>query len=188
MGSDRPVVVYDACVLYPFHLRNLLVELAVHDLVAARWTDEIHDEWIRNLAERRGISLVRLRETCDLMKAVLPDADVRDWERHKVPGALPDPKDDHVLAAAIAAGASVILTWNVRHFPAPGLALLDITALDPDSFLSRLHDQHPEAVIAALNDARANLRRSETTVEEYLQALDHQGLTTFVSKIRASLN
>jgi len=41
MASDPPVVVYDACVLYPFHLRNLLIQLAVDGLVAARWTDAI---------------------------------------------------------------------------------------------------------------------------------------------------
>ena len=32
MVSDPPVVVYDACVLYPFHLRNLLIQLAVREL------------------------------------------------------------------------------------------------------------------------------------------------------------
>jgi len=98
MASDPPVVVYDACVLYPFHLRNLLIELAIHDLVAARWTDAIHDEWIRNLAATRGIPHARLVTTRDLMKAVLPDADIRDWERHEDGLTLPDANDRHVLA------------------------------------------------------------------------------------------
>jgi len=47
MAYDPPIVVYDANVLYPFHLRNLLIQCAVDRLVAARWTDEIHEEWIR---------------------------------------------------------------------------------------------------------------------------------------------
>jgi hypothetical protein len=42
MAYDPPVVVYDANVLYQFHLQNLLVQCAVDRLVAARWTDEIH--------------------------------------------------------------------------------------------------------------------------------------------------
>jgi hypothetical protein len=46
MAFEPPIAVYDACVLYPFHLRNLLVQCAVDRLVDARWTDEIHDEWI----------------------------------------------------------------------------------------------------------------------------------------------
>jgi predicted nucleic acid-binding protein len=186
MGSDPPVVVYDACVLYPFHLRNLLIELAIHDLVAARWTDAIHDEWIRNLAATRGIPHARLVTTRDLMKAVLPDADIRGWERHEGGLALPDPNDRHVLAAAIAARASMILTWNVRHFPASLLAMHHVNALDPDSFLADLHDRDPETVAAVLDAARANLRRSEPAFEDYLQALEKQGLATFISKIRAS--
>jgi len=45
-SADPPIVVYDACVLFPFHLRNVLVQCAVDRLVHARWTDDIHDEWI----------------------------------------------------------------------------------------------------------------------------------------------
>jgi hypothetical protein len=99
MGSDPPIVVYDACVLYPFHLRNLLIELAVHDLVATRWTDAIHDECMRNLVKTRGIEHARLTKTRDLMKSVLPDADVVDWERHESDLMLPHTNDRHVLAA-----------------------------------------------------------------------------------------
>lgn len=50
MASKPPVAVYDACVLYPFHLRNVLIQCAFNGLVAARWTDAIHAEWIRNVA------------------------------------------------------------------------------------------------------------------------------------------
>jgi len=49
----RFVVIYDACVLYPAPLRDFLVRLATKGLFAARWTDEIHNEWIRNLLQRR---------------------------------------------------------------------------------------------------------------------------------------
>lgn len=45
-------VVYDACVLYPNTLRDLLMELAVRDLYRAKWTEDIHDEWIRNLTKK----------------------------------------------------------------------------------------------------------------------------------------
>jgi hypothetical protein len=70
-GSDPPVVVYDACVLYPFHLRNLLIELAVHDVVAARWTDAIHDEWVCNLVATRGIPCGDDRRLVDAARANL---------------------------------------------------------------------------------------------------------------------
>jgi predicted nucleic acid-binding protein len=186
MAFDPPVVVYDACVLYPFHLRNLLIQLAVDGVVVARWTDAIHDEWIRNLAEASGISPTRLIVTRDLMKAVLPEADIRDYEGHEDALALPDPNDRHVLAAAIAARASAILTWNLRHFPASEMAKHNIVARDPDSFLAELCNEAPETIAAVVDAARANLLRSEPTAEEYLQALRNQGLGTFVSMIRAT--
>jgi hypothetical protein len=45
--------VYDACVLYPAPLRDLLMELALTDLFRARWSEEIHKEWIRNVLKNR---------------------------------------------------------------------------------------------------------------------------------------
>lgn len=45
--------VYDACVLYPAPLRDLLMHLALSDLFRAKWTNEIHDEWIRNVLKDR---------------------------------------------------------------------------------------------------------------------------------------
>lgn len=103
MTSKPPVAVYDACVLYPFHLRNVLIQCAVDGLVAARWTDEIHAEWIRNLAANTPtLTVERLKATRDLMKDVLPEADVAGYEALIAGLTLPDPNDRHVLAAAIA--------------------------------------------------------------------------------------
>jgi len=48
-AESLPIVLYDANLLYPFHLRNLFVQLGVHHVVAPRWTDAIHDEWIGRL-------------------------------------------------------------------------------------------------------------------------------------------
>jgi predicted nucleic acid-binding protein len=185
MASDPPIVVYDACVLYPFHLRNLLVQLAVDGVVAARWTDAIHDEWIRNLVTGSGISRARLVVTRNLMKAVLPHADVSAYETHAEGLALPDPKDHHVVAAAIAARASIIVTWNIRHFPEAEMARQNIAVRDPDRFLADLCGEDFETIAAVVEAARLNLRRSEPSPEEYLQALENQGLTTFIAMIRS---
>lgn len=75
MASKPPVAVYDAC--YPFHLRNLLIQCAFDGLVDARWTDDFHAEWIRNLAANApDTPMSRLETTRDRTSAVLPDADV----------------------------------------------------------------------------------------------------------------
>ena len=74
MTYKPPVAIYDACVLYPFHLRNLLIQCAADRLVDAHWTDDIHDEWIRNLAANTpSLSVERLYKTRDLMEAALMD-------------------------------------------------------------------------------------------------------------------
>lgn len=66
MASSPPIAVYDACVLYPFQLRNLLVQCAADRLVDARWSNEIHDEWIRSLLAREPkLTRARLEATRD---------------------------------------------------------------------------------------------------------------------------
>jgi predicted nucleic acid-binding protein len=122
MASDRPnplsPVVLDANLLYPFQLRNLLVQFGVDSIIAPRWTTRIHEEWISNLVAAGRAPLERLLLTLDLMNSALPEADVRGWETYMSGLTLPDPDDCHILAAALAAEAQTILTMNLRDFPA----------------------------------------------------------------------
>ena len=149
--APPPIVFYDANLLYPFHLRNLLVQLGVN---GPRWTDAIHDEWIQNLVAAGKATRERLLRTRDIMKRALPDADVRKYEHRIASLTLPDPEDGHVLAAAIESGAETILTFNVKHFPADVLAGVRLTAKEPDPFLCDLFDADPEAMLAVVDDAR----------------------------------
>jgi len=184
MAYRPPVAVLDACVLYPFHTRNLLVQFAVDRLVDARWTDTIHDEWMRNLvADAPGIGMDRLRRTRDLMKAALPAADVHGYQP-LIPGiVLPDPDDRHVVAAAIAGGASVVVTWNIADFPEAELARHGLQRETPDQFALRLYEAAPEAVLAAVVNARLNLRTSTPTAAEFAAVLVRQGLHGFAEVI-----
>jgi hypothetical protein len=179
-----PVVLYDANLLYPFHLRNLLVQLGVDGLVAPRWTDRIHDEWVGSLAATGKVARERLLRTRDIMRRVLPRADVTGYEHRIAALALPDRDDRHVLAAAVEAGASVILTLNLRDFPAGRLAPFGIVARHPDDLLCELHDADPEAVRASAEAAHANLSRSAPSFGAFLDALAHQGLPAFAGKLR----
>jgi predicted nucleic acid-binding protein len=186
MAFEPPIAVYDACVLYPFHLRNLLVQCAVDRLVDARWTDEIHDEWIRNLtANDPTIPPNHLYAARDLMNVAVPTATVKAYEAFIPSIVLPDADDRHVVAAAVAAGASVIVTWNVRDFPAAELRKHRLRKLTPDIFLTRLYDQIPDAMIAAVARARRNLRQSKVSAEDFVAALRRQKLVRFTSKIES---
>ena len=148
MGSEKPgppIVLLDANQLYPFHLRNLLVQLGVERLIDVRWTDAIHEEWIASLVRDGRVTRERLLRTRDIMRRVLPSADVHGYE-HRIAGLnLPDPGDRHVLAAAVEAGASVLLTFNHRDFPASVLTPLGVAARDPDSLLCELFDADADA-------------------------------------------
>jgi predicted nucleic acid-binding protein len=162
---EPSVVILDACVLYPFHLRNILVQAAIDGLYVARWTDRIHQEWIRNLAANApSIPLGRLEATSALMNLALPHATISDYEDHIQKVVIPDPDDRHVVAAGIAAAATVIVTWNLRDFPATALRPFGLRAETPDAFLSELHAKSPDLVIGSLANARRNLRKSKIRV------------------------
>jgi predicted nucleic acid-binding protein len=186
MPYKPPVAIYDACVLYPIHLRNLLVQCAVDRLVEARWSDGIHDEWIGNLAANDpSVSIDRLNVTRHLMNAVLPHATVSDYEHHIPAINLPDDDDRHVVAAAIVAGASLIITWNQRDFPANELARHQLRKQTPDAFLMNLYAAVPDVVVAATANARQNLRKSKISAAEFLKALERQKLRKFAAAMNA---
>ena len=189
MASERPnsppVVVLDANLLYPFQLRNLLVQFGVDGVISPRWSARIHEEWIRNLVEAGRAPLDRLRRTRDLMDRALPDADVKGWKQHMDGLVLPDPDDRHVLAAALAGGAGIILTMNLRDFPAPVMVTYEVRAVHPDGFLCDLHACDPELVRASAEAAHANLSRSTPSFADYLEALDRQGLPALAQRLRA---
>jgi predicted nucleic acid-binding protein len=182
---EPPVTaVYDANILYPAPLRDLFMRIAQTGLVQARWTETIHDEWIRNvLKDNPAISPERLARTRNLMNEAIRDCLVTGFEDLIASISLPDPDDRHVLAAAIRAGADVIVTYNLKDFPPETLARFDIVALHPDDFLVRLLDQAPGTVCAAVKRQRESLRNPPKSVQELLATLENQGLTQSVSRL-----
>ena len=90
--GSPPLVVIDANLLYPFHLRNLLVQFGVDAVIAPRWTARIHAEWIGNLAATGRVPKKRLMLTLKLMNSALPEADVQGWETRMEGLTLPDPR------------------------------------------------------------------------------------------------
>lgn len=177
--------VYDANVLYPAPLRDLLIRLAQAGLVRAKWTDAIHDEWLRNvLQDNPRLSAERLARTRNLMNDAVRDCLVTGYENLIASLSLPDPDDRHVLAAAIHARADVIVTYNLSDFPAFALAEFDIEPLHPDEFVVFLLDAAPGAVCAAVRRQRASLQNPPKTADEVLATLESQGLPQTVARLR----
>ena len=117
------VVLYDANVLYPSTMRDLLIRIAQARLVQAKWTNQILDEVFDNLRENRpDLNSDALSRTRKLMICAVRDCIVVGYEPLIDALELPDPDDRHVLAAAIRARAQVIVTNNLKDFPARQLA------------------------------------------------------------------
>lgn len=182
------VVLYDACVLYPAAVRDLLIRVANAGIVQGRWTERILDETFRNIAEQRpDLSPDNLARTRHLMTRAVPDCLVTDYESLEASLVLPDPDDRHVLAAAIRAGAQVIVTTNLRDFPEAALAPYDIEAKHPDDFILDSIDIAPGAVIECLVRQAAALRQPPQTPGEVVDTLRDAGLVRSAARLRELL-
>ncbi len=56
------VIIYDACVLYPAPIRDLLLRIALSGLVRARWSDQILDETFRTSVRPNQVSTLEQSE------------------------------------------------------------------------------------------------------------------------------
>ncbi len=188
---SRYTAIYDACVLYPAPLRDLLLELALTDLFKARWSNRIHEEWIRNLLQNRpDLTIQQLERTRDLMDANIRDCLVEGFEDLEETIHLPDQDDRHVVAAAIKGRADVIITFNLTDFPSGILDSWEIEVQHPDQFLANLIDLAPGHVAGAVRTCRLRLKKPPKTVDEYLDVLARQGLpesTTMLRRMREKL-
>lgn len=178
-------VVYDACVLYPAPLRDLLLRLAHTGIVRARWSEEILDETFRNIAAARpDLEPARLDRTRTLMCRAIDDCLVDGYAGLADHIDMPDPGDRHVLAAAIRCSAQCIVTLNLKDFPPRLLAPLGIEAQHPDTFLLDLLDLAPGRVLRVVQGQADALTRPPVTLAELLTTLERNGLVRAVAELR----
>jgi len=168
--------VLDACVLYSAPLRDSLMRLAVRDVFKAYWTDVIHEEWMNALERNNQIPKDKLIAVRNLMDANISDAKVEGFECLINSLDLPDPKDRHVLAAAIKCKADSIVTFNLEHFPQDYLSNFEIELIHPDDFLYYQLDMNPKLCIEAFHEQRAALIKPPMSVNEFINTLDKQKL------------
>ena len=184
-----PVVVLDACVLYPAAQRDLFMWLAAGGVIRAHWTNEIHDEWVRNVERDYGIAHHVLERVRKLMDRATGDALIQRYRQHEYPFVKTDAKDRHVAAAAVVARKRskadivTIITWNLRDFDREELAKVGLATETPDAFLCRLFAKSQEEVIAAFVRMQNNLRNPSKTVQECADTLATQGLKNFAELI-----
>ncbi|GCB47454.1 PIN domain-containing protein [Streptomyces sp. NL15-2K] len=179
------VAIYDANVLYPSTLRDVLIRVAQSGIVQAKWTDQILDETFRNiLKDCPDIPPEKLDRVRTLMNAAIRDCLVRGHEPLIDAVELPDPDDRHVLAAAIRAKAQAIVTFNLKDFPTDALTPWDVEALHPDAFLEAQIDLAPQVVYGAVQRIADSWRKPPGTVDDVISRLERQGLVASAAALR----
>ena len=181
------VALLDAKVLYPALLRDLLMQLAFSGLYKARWSAEIDDEWSRNLLAARPDLAERIDRTRAVMHRAIPDALVTGHAALIPVLSLPDPNDRHVLAAAITAGADVIVTFNIKDFPPAALAPHGLVAQHPDAFLQALIDEMPSEIQDGVQECVARLTHPRVAAADYVKVLRRLGLAETAAFLEGNL-
>jgi predicted nucleic acid-binding protein len=180
------IVVYDANVLYPNTLRDLLIRIGQAGLVQARWTNEILDEMLQALGRNRpDISPDKLERLRHLMNGAVRDCLVSGYEPLIEGLKLPDPSDRHVLAAAIKSSAQMIVTSNLKHFPATVLELWDVEARAPDDFVLDQLGIDGRTVAACVQQIADSRTRPPQNIEDVLSQLERDGLVESIAALRA---
>jgi predicted nucleic acid-binding protein len=171
MRRDRGVL--DASVLYSEPVRSLLLWIATQEGFDPCWTERILEETRRNLIADGAVSPAQWEDLRAAMQEAFPEAVIEQAEADAIEEEMPnDPKDRHVLAAAVAAGVEVIVTNNIKHFRQVDIESVGVRAITADEFLSDLLDAVPNVVLRALEEYVARMRSPrEWSVGELLGRL-----------------
>lgn len=167
---SRPTVVLDACVLIPIRLATTLLWLAEAGLFQPLWSAQLLDEVERNLPQLGVAPENAARRVASMRDAFGAEAMVEGFE-DLIEEMTCDPKDRHVLAAAVHDHADAVVTFNLKDFPASAADPYGVEVLHPDTFLLQLLGSDPDATLAALSVNVQDLRKPPETLVGWLRAL-----------------
>lgn len=183
--SSNFIAILDACVLYPAPVRDLLLSLADNGLYKPKWSEEIQDEWSRNLLlNRPDLNIGQLQLTIEAMNDAFPDSNIDKFASLIPSIILPDPNDRHVVAAAIRSKADVIVTYNLKDFPKSIEHEYDIEIQHPDEFLCNVYDLHPEKAREAFAKMVKRLKNPPKSQSEVLETLSKSDLKRIIEKLK----
>lgn len=179
--------VLDACVLFPFSLRDTLLRLAERALYDVFWSDRILEEMTRNIIEDAGVDPAAAQRLESIMRGAFEEALVSPEAVDRLEEAMTnDPKDRHVLAAAVVARAEVIVTANLPDFAQEACEPFGITAMHPDDFLLVLQAKAPAVVLKVLQQQASDLKTPPLSLQELLDSLGRE-VPRFVAAVRDSM-
>ena len=166
----------DACVLFPTVLREMLLGVARAGLYTPLWSERLLEEWARAAARHGPVAEMQARSEIALLRRDWPGASVEPRAGDLARLWLPDANDIHVLAAAIAGSADVIVSFNIRDFPRHTLSEEGVALTDPDGFLLGLWRDRPEAVARTAASVLAEAERLDGAAHDLRRLLKRAGL------------
>ncbi|MCB0911009.1 MAG: PIN domain-containing protein [Propionibacteriaceae bacterium] len=173
----------DTNVLYGAALADTLLRVAEAGAYRPHWSGDVLVELSRNLVRHAGLSLEKADRRIGQMEQAFPDASVTGYGG-LVDGLRCDPKDRHVLAAAIHGGCQVIVTFNTRDFPPESVESFGIAIAHPQDFLLDQLDLYPRLVQDALQAQAATSQRPELSYSQVLARLRRAGVGAFVDEVQ----
>lgn len=176
-------VFLDTCVLYPATLNDTLLRIAERHAFRPHWSPDVLGELRRNLAKIPAVGDDGARRRVDAMEAAFEDAMVTGYEA-LVPAMTCDPKDAHVLAAAVVSECQIIVTFNLKDFPIASVQTHGLDVVHPDDFLLDQLDLYPQAVLGALAAQARQSARPSLTPPMIAAALERTGLPRFAAELR----
>ncbi len=160
-------VVLDANVLFPYSLRDTLLRAAAAGFFQIYWSDLILEEARRNLVDRNITTAAQADRLVATMKRAFPEALITGHET-LIPSMKNQEDDRHVAAAAVKAGAQVIVTSNLRDFR----ELPDgIEAQSADHFLGDLFDLNPDGMVELVMEQAAGMKKPPRSFDELVCSL-----------------
>lgn len=152
-------VLFDTCVIYPTVMRQVLLKVAEHGVFTPLWSARIIEEWLRAVRKLGPEGVAQAEAEAALLSVRWPEAEVSWPTSLEARLWLPDPADIHVLAAAVAGSADLILTLNAKDFPRNVLAEEGLSRADPDAFLHGIWEAQPEVVRKVAQEVLAEANR-----------------------------
>lgn len=184
--SVRFKCVLDTNVIYPIETRDLLFWFAHYDMYTPKWSVHIFDEW-KEAMRRKGIDENEANKRVEKANLAFPDAMVTNYSGLINNLELPDPKDRHVMAAAIKTNANVIVTNNIKDFPEDYLASYGLSVKTADDFLTDIIDLNPEQAVKAFRQMVLNRRNPDLDEFEVLDILRKRGLNNTADYLHSQL-
>jgi predicted nucleic acid-binding protein len=176
MLVGRYTVLLDANVMHPAIVRGALLWFAASRLFRPLWSKAILAEWEESLRRRFPDLATDYFERQRTYMNSFAEALVEGYEPLMPALALPDPKDVHVLAAAIHGRADAIVTYNLKDFPVEVAARHGIEVKHPDDFIVNVIDLDTAKALTAIGSQRRQFRNPAVTAEDYLDRLRKSGL------------